>query len=622
MLASSDYWQPDKQSIWQNKKNVKGQVALAKAQLFNTSNSIVDEVYSCKKNNLSICANTRLDNRNWLIGELSQQINQCALQTKKITDSQLILMAYIRWNKSCVNYFKGDFVFIIWDDSLQAFFCGRDHFGVKSLFYALTDDGIMISNEHNAFFTANWFNKKQIDEQWLIEKLWGLGPRQLSSPCSAIKTLPPAHCMVINRDGVFLSQYWSLKTVNTWQGLSERDLIIELKSRFKKAVESRVLSEYPIGAELSEGLDSNGIVGFAAKFMQNQSIMTFSYQCERLTAGNSKKWERTYRDIFDMINLHKNLQPVWHDLNLEQQKKLSKDCLSKLFNNLGLVVPSLGLEFVRLSLAEKNNIRTLLSGWGGDHCATTYGDSYFNELAQSFELKKLWKVLHKRYLRKRGGNAYAMIIQLLIKNHFPYAFNYYDKQFDGLTKSRKQRVAYHFLNNHWIEKYNLKESFLEKNFQTKKLSTRSKEKYELFNTSLQYRLMTMEMSGRQHRLEYRFPMLDIDLVEFVHSLPGYLKIKNGIERYPFRKILKGYTTEKNRNRKKSDVNHPIVTHNELAGFKSKFEDELKNSQLIKQYSCLDKLKKCLSANDPILNNNLSFLLDLEREYYLEMNFDN
>jgi asparagine synthetase B (glutamine-hydrolysing) len=75
--------------------------------------------------------------------------------------------------------------------------------------------------------------------------------------------------------------------------------------------------------------------------------------------------------------------------------------------------------------------------------------------------------------------------------------------------------------------------------------------------------MDSEFTGRMFKLEYRFPMLDVELIEFAYNLPSYLKVFNGVERYAFREIIKGYTTEGIRMRKKADVIHPNWENNNL-----------------------------------------------------------
>ncbi len=87
-------------------------------------------------------------------------------------------------------------------------------------------------------------------------------------------------------------------------------------------------------------------------------------------------------------------------------------------------------------------------------------------------------------------------------------------------------------------------------------STKAHHRRELFDIGVEQRIVDSELSARMFRVEFRYPMLDVPLVEFAYNLPSHLKIYEGIERYAFRQILKEVTTERIRWRKKADVNHP------------------------------------------------------------------
>ena len=273
MLTASEYWQPDATS---QQSNTQQNCHIAKASLFNTDRSKRDDVYQDPSSGSIISANARLDNRS----EIAEELGLTTDLLLQLTDGQLILKAYQQWGETCPKHLLGDFVFIIWDEAKQQIFAARDHFGVKVFYYCQNDKGVMLTNEHNAFFTSDW-QPKSIKERWLIDKLWALGPDPVASPCHGVEVLPPAHSMTIDRQGqVTISRYWSLEDKADWQGMDDEALITELTTRFKQAVKVRLDSSYPLSAELSEGLDSNGIAGHAAQMLGKAPLYTFSYQCQ------------------------------------------------------------------------------------------------------------------------------------------------------------------------------------------------------------------------------------------------------------------------------------------------------------------------------------------------------
>ena len=545
MLSASDYWQPDNVSSWYNKSAT---TALAKAQLFNTKRSQADEVYCKESLKLTITANARIDNRSDLLKALSLKSEDVS------TDSQLILAAYVYWGRECPRYLRGDFVFIIWDEEQHKIFCARDHFGVKVLFYSQQKRGVMLSNEHNAFFTSSWADNTQIDEAVLVHNLWGLGSKQFQSPCSDIKILPPAHVLEIDAQGATLYKFWQLESKSDWQKLTDKELIAELKLRFKKAVEVRCDTNYPLGAELSEGLDSNGVAGYAARFMPDDKIYTFSYKCAALTEENHHIWADTYKDIEDMLALYTNLQPVWR--SSEESDKNSVAFKNNFVKHSGGVLgPRFGNN-PRISLAETKEVRVLLSGWGGDHCVTNPGYNYADELAKKVKLYSLFQFyLARKKNRIASKTPLLATVLCTFKAWLPAIYKKIQVN-RGLGKALQQEAKQHLLKPCWRKKHQLDKKLAQHQKIYLRNNVKSKEHLELFELGLTNRLVMSELEGRQAKLEYRFPMLDVDLVEFAHNLPSRLKIYKGIERYPFREVLKGVTTERIRLRQKADVESP------------------------------------------------------------------
>jgi asparagine synthase (glutamine-hydrolysing) len=606
MLCTSDYWNPDKKTNWLSDESV---VGLAKAQLINTKNSLKDAVYHDKSARLTITANARIDNKL----ELIKQLFPCEQTPDIQSDSHLILECYKKWGRDCASFLRGDFVFIIWDEAQQKMFCARDHFGIKVLFYSKNEQGIMLSNEHNSFFNSKWCDPANIDEKWLVENIWNLGPLNFDSPNPNIQILPPAHTLEIDSEGLRIESFWRLQQKNDWQHLDDEELIIEFKKRFQQAVLSRLDSEFPIGAELSEGLDSNGIAGYAAKHLKPDVIYTFSYDCEAIDSNNRHIWEHTYKDIQGMLNMHNNLQPVWQSDTLEYKEKNLDSARQSFYQNFGVVIPVQD-NFLRCLLAQQRGVQVILSGWGGDHCVTCPGDEYANELFQKGRLIKLYRLLKSKFKRGRGNRPIFGLLTTAL-GHFPPMLHLYQKlRQQSLQYMLLQRAKSHYLSELWIEKLKLDEKLKHFALQYQRKTVQQHEVRELFELGLTNRLTSSELMGRQYRIEYRFPMLDLDLVEFAHSLPSRLKIHQGIERYPFRRLLEGITTERIQWRRKADVSHPNIDRaSVLAETNARLAKELKGSSIIAKYSSDAKLNAYAEGNYNN-NHNLRFIVDFESHY--------
>ena len=132
----------------------------------------------------------------------------------------------------------------------------------------------------------------------------------------------------------------------------------------------------------------------------------------------------------------------------------------------------------------------------------------------------------------------------------------------GLERALWRRAEVSPLRPQWIEKYGLKQQLRAFTDSYQPYSVKGYHRRELFDVGVEGRLVSSEQSARMFRLEYRYPMLDVRLVEFCYNLPSRLKIWHGIERYPIRRLLEGVTTARIQWRQKADVNHPAFAEKE------------------------------------------------------------
>ncbi len=544
MLEASDYWHPDTNSRASNEDNT---CHLAKASLFNTALSKKDNVYTDNTSRAIISANARIDNRIDLLQKLG-------IKNDTITDSELILHAYLHWGKECPKYLLGDFAFIIWDEINKKVFCARDHFGIKLLLYSRTEKGVMLSNEPNAFFTSGWL-KKEVKESWFVDKIWNLGNSPIASAYNGLELVPAGHFTEFDSENATTESYWKLTENEQWKGLNDEKLLAELKKRFHHAVSIRLESDYPLACELSEGLDSNGIAGYAATIKPKDTIYTLSYDCTQLTEKTRSVFGKTYKDIFEMLDMHNNLHPVWTN---EQR---AKEDNTNLICNTGGAFALRGGWLWHCKLAHQKNARVLLSGWGGDHCVSTYGDFYESELFKALKWRKLHQLFNDKKKRGRGGHPIKAWGHLLMKHLTPWLSSWYTRKRGGLEYALWDRVQYTPLKESYIKRYRLKSKLKTfTNGYSRYYSPKEHHIRELFDIGVEQRLIDSELSARMYRMEFRYPMLDIPLVEFAYNLPSHLKIYKGIERYAFRRILEGFTTKRIQWRLKADVDLPERDH--------------------------------------------------------------
>jgi asparagine synthase (glutamine-hydrolysing) len=189
------------------------------------------------------------------------------------TDTEVIVHGYEEWGDDCVTHFNGMFGLAVWDAGRDRLLLARDHFGVKPLYYF--DDGVRLSwaSELKALL-ANPSIPREVDSEAL--DLF-LSFRFVPSPFTmlrGVRKLAPGHRLVVERGGCRVERFWR-PSLQLDESLSEADYIALLQERLEAAVRRQMMSDVPIGALLSGGLDSAAVVAIMSKY-SNHPVRTFS----------------------------------------------------------------------------------------------------------------------------------------------------------------------------------------------------------------------------------------------------------------------------------------------------------------------------------------------------------
>lgn len=181
------------------------------------------------------------------------------------SDTEVIVHAWESWGEACVERFRGMFAFALWDRNRESLFLARDRLGVKPLFYALLDDGTLLFGSELKSLLAHGGLPKEIDPL-AVEEYFALGyvaePRVIFKQA---RKLPPASTLLVRRGEAVgrPRQYWDVR-FSLDRKISEADAIDELTTRLKESIRLRLMSEVPLGAFLSGGVDSSAVVALMA----------------------------------------------------------------------------------------------------------------------------------------------------------------------------------------------------------------------------------------------------------------------------------------------------------------------------------------------------------------------
>lgn len=211
----------------------------------------------------AITADLRLDNRDELLSALGLR-----RQDPDTGDAGLVLHAYLRWGIRCVEHFRGDFAFAIWDPRRHQLFCARDHLGMKPFNYhhgpgkvfAFASSPVAVVAHEGVPYAVNMSRVADA----LLPELEGVDTT--STFFEDVYRLPPAHALLVSPDGLRTWRYWALDP-DVELYLDEEESIEAFLDAFTKAVDARLRTVGPRVSMLSGGMDSNSIVAIAKELL-------------------------------------------------------------------------------------------------------------------------------------------------------------------------------------------------------------------------------------------------------------------------------------------------------------------------------------------------------------------
>jgi asparagine synthase (glutamine-hydrolysing) len=205
--------------------------------------------------------------------ELRKQCEAAGDRFRSQSDTEVILALYRRHGVQCLSRLRGMFALAIWDERRQSLFLARDRVGKKPLNYALVDGELLFCSEIDPL---SRHPKVPSDTDMQGLELF-LQLQYIPAPWTiyrSIRKMPPAHYAVFDRDGFRLERYWDVDYTRK-VAISEQDAVDGLEEKLTEAVRLRMISDVPLGALLSGGVDSSIVVALMAK-LSGDPIRTYS----------------------------------------------------------------------------------------------------------------------------------------------------------------------------------------------------------------------------------------------------------------------------------------------------------------------------------------------------------
>jgi len=195
------------------------------------------------------------------------------------SDTEVILKAYGKWGAGCLDYFRGMFAFAIWNGRTTELFLARDRFGEKPLYYFHRDGLFLFASEVRSLLQTGLV-ARELDEVGLVDYLRYGSVSADHTLIRGVRSLPPAHCLLLKDGEATLRKYWDLNSAERDLAASgpvrriDKETVVELRTLLEDAILLRTVSDVPVGIFLSGGIDSSSLVGLLSRKRPN--LNTFS----------------------------------------------------------------------------------------------------------------------------------------------------------------------------------------------------------------------------------------------------------------------------------------------------------------------------------------------------------
>ncbi len=465
---------------------------------------------------------------------LRKELEQMGYRFKTHCDTEVVLNGWQAWGEDCVDKFRGMFAFAVWDRQKQSLFLARDRLGIKPLFYAELKNGQFIfASELKALKVHPDFPKAL--EPTAIEEYFGFG--YVPDPKTIYKNvykLEPGYKLTLKRGQKNYQpvRYWDVRFKERQYG-SEMEVAEDLMERFEEAVKIRMMADVSLGAFLSGGVDSSGVVAMMAKNSQNPvNTCSISFGDPKF---NESQFAQMVAERYHTAHRIEQVDP--DDFHLVS-------ALAGIYDEP--YADSSALPTYRVCELAKKQVTVVLSGDGGDENLAgyrryrwhTYEDRMRAILPDALR-KPLFGFLGRVYPKAdwapkifRAKSTFESIARDSLEGYFhSISVNSNAIRSDLFSQGLKSD----------LQNYQAVEVFRRHYASAPSDNAQSLVQYLDIKTYLPGDILTkVDRASMAHALEVRVPLLDHELVEWIATLPPDLKLKNREGKYIFKKGLEPY----------------------------------------------------------------------------------
>lgn len=518
-----------------------GNMGLASRQLLRKGASRAASLLSHPKRDHRVVFDGRLDNRDELAARLKSEGHFVAAES----DAGITLAAYEAWGLDAAVRLLGDFSWAIWDGEEHRLILARDGLGLRPLFYAHQAGLFAFASQLDQLLSVLRPGEEDLDLTFLADYFIFGKSVPTSTPFKSIRSVPPGHLMIVDRQGARFLRYWDLEDrekLHYPDASSYAEHFLEL---FRTAVRAQLQADGPVWSDLSGGLDSSSIASLAAVELErgNQevraSFATISVVHDEARESDERKWSRTVLDRYGLRN-----HAIPGDA-LPGFKSMAEGARYWDMPTLGLMSYSLHRHII--GLFQQHDVAAVLKGLGAE--SVVLGEIlppwHFADLLRQFR----WKRLTRELLRYQDHSKVPL--WTLFSR---FALGPLLKQ--RSVTPRPAGGVPRWLNSDFVARMDLRDRAHSAWFSRKFRSAADQWQYEQIG-----RLASSLHPGCFHKAcDVRLPFLYRPLVELAMAIPWEAKVRLGTNKILLREAMRGILPEEIRTRTQLVSGTPAVYH--------------------------------------------------------------
>ncbi len=479
--------------------------------------------------------------------ELRQELEHRGHRFQTQSDTEVIVHGYEEYGSDCVKQLRGMFGIAIWDSRDETLLLARDRVGKKPVHYAQLNGALVFGSEIKSLL-QHPLVKREVNYEALSNFLsFGYVPDPLTA-FSGVSKLPPGHILTFRRNTIQIKSYWDFQSYSPHQAVpvrSEESYISDLRMQLEDAVKVRLISEVPLGAFLSGGIDSSTVVGLMTK-LTGRPVKTFSIGFSegshdelihaRITARHFETDHHEFVITPDICGLVGEI--VWHhDEPFSDASSIPTFMVSKM---------------------AREHVTVVLSGDGGDEVFGGYtrylvdrDRAYFDKMPSAMK-RALLRPLVERMPRSWYGRNFLYNMALDQTDRYLHSMSLFPADAKrGILSQHSQALL-----NGYSPEATFRRLFDHPD---------SPERLEhlLYLDSKTYLpgdiLAKVDRMSMAHSIEARSPLLDHKLIEFAGTLPSSLKVHGGETKYILKRAVEGLIPEQIIHRPKHGFSVPLET---------------------------------------------------------------